>query len=198
MLLNACAGGGQGQEDADSSPSTTTTTATANASSSAAPTTPSPTETAKPVPPLGSPDLQDKQQVPSGMNDMSITGIRVAGHEGFTRVVVDVAGSGTPGWWTTYTDEPLQQASGLPVDVAGESFLDIGIEGIAYPDDALEPGMDIGNLPGSGIVEEVALTSIFEARAQVVIGITGTPADYSVTLLKDPTRVVIDIVDRRG
>ncbi len=128
---------------------------------------------------------------------MSVTDVRIAEHTGFTRVVFDIAGECFPGWWVDYTDEPLQQASGFPVDVAGDSFLDIGIEGIAYPGDAAEPGIEMGTFEGAGIVKEVTLTSIFEARAQFIIGLAGVPRDYSVTLLEEPTRIVVDIIHHK-
>lgn len=146
------------------------------------------------IPPLGQPDRERKHQPPAGNYDTSVTAVRVAEHETFTRVVFDIAGEGSPGWWVDYRDNPAQQASGLPVEVAGDSFLEVNIDGIAYPMDAAEPGVNLGSFPGAGIVQEVKLTTIFEAQAQFFIGISGGYRDYSVTLLEDPTRVVVDFV----
>lgn len=154
-----------------------------------------PAETSVPaISPLGQPDMERKRQPPAGNYDMSVTAVRVAEHETFTRVVFDIAGQGSPGWWVNYRDNPAQQASGLPVELAGDSFLEINIDGIAYPMDAAEPGVNLGSFPGAGIVQEVKLTTIFEAQAQFFIGISGGYRDYSVTLLEDPARVVVDFV----
>lgn len=163
--------------------------------SAAAPSPTAPVESSTPdVPPLGDPDQGQKSQSPEGSYDLSVTEVRVAEHESFTRVVFDIGGSGTPGWWTNYQDSPAQQASGLPVEVAGDSFLEVSIDGIALPMDAAVPGVEMGSFTGAGIVEEVTLTTIFEARAQFFIGIAGGHRDYSVTLLNEPTRVVVDII----
>lgn len=124
---------------------------------------------------------------------MTVTGVRVADHESFTRVVFDIAGASKPGWWVDWTQNPVQQASGLPVDIAGDSFLDVNIEGITYPSEATAQSVEIGSFKGAGVVQEVQLTSIFEARAQFLIGVSGSPKSYSVSLLENPTRIVVDI-----
>lgn len=158
------------------------------------PTLPPETGTAAPLPPLGEPNMGQKSQSPEGSFDMSVAGVRVAEHETFTRVVFDIGGSGSPGWWTDYQNEPVQQASGLPVELAGDSFLEVSIDGIALPTEAAEPGVEMGSFDGAGIVQEVKLTTVFEARAQFFIGISGGYRDYSVTRLDDPSRLVVDII----
>ena len=45
--------------------------------------------------------------------------------------------------------------------------------------------------PGAGVVSEVNYTTTFEAQTQLIIGLEKKTA-YSVTYLKDPSRVVID------
>lgn len=203
MALTACSGEG-------GTPGGTTPVVTETASASATAGTTSGTtgtaqETTSPQPTtaanagsttgvLGTPTLGDKRLDPEGEFTASVTGVRMAEHTGFTRVVFDIGGGTTPGWWTFYSDEPQQQASGLVMDIAGDSYLNINLEGIAYPFDATVPGVDIGSFGGTGIVEEVQLTSIFEARAQFILGLAGQPRDYSVTLLQNPTRVVVDVV----
>lgn len=147
------------------------------------------------IPPLGNPTMGQKQQDPNSEFTMSISGIRVAEHESFTRVVIDIVDGAGPGWWIDWTTDPIQQASGLPVDVAGDSFLNVNIDGIGYPGQAPHDTIPSGPYPGAGIVQGINLTSIFEARAQILIGVEGEPRDYSVSLLQEPTRVVIDIVD---
>ena len=47
---------------------------------------------------------------------LALTGIRAATREGFTRVVLEFAGEGTPGVWrATWTDEAVEQGRGLPI-----------------------------------------------------------------------------------
>ncbi|ALC06160.1 hypothetical protein CDES_08840 [Corynebacterium deserti GIMN1.010] len=209
LVLSGCSSNGNGSsassavvtETETAAPVTSTSQSTTNAPQPS-PTTSQPTTSAassspsaQPLAPLGTPTRDAKMRTAEGEFDLSIRDIRVAEHSTFTRVVVELAGTGTPGWWVDWTEEPLQQASGLPVDVSGDSFLDLNIEGIGYPDQTAEPGIDFGDFSGAGLVEEANLTSIFEARAQILVGVSGPPRDYSVTLLENPTRVVVDLVD---
>lgn len=177
---------------------TTVETATASQTPGASVDKPDPTPpagtSAAPLQPLGDPSQEPKIQAADGAFDLSVTGVRVAEHEAFTRVVFDIGGDGLPGWWVDYQDAPRQQASGLPVEVTGDSYLEVNLDGIALPMDAAEPGVEIGSFDGAGIVEEITLTTIFEAQAQFFIGVAGVPRDYSVTLLQDPTRVVVDLI----
>lgn len=176
------------------SPSETTTTSTATAASTPGTSVDKPDPTPPATPPLGNPDMELKTRSPEGAYDLSVTDVRMAEHETFTRVVFDIAGSGMPGWWANYTAQPRQQASGLPEGVDGDSFLEISLDGIAIPPEAVVPGIEFGNFDGTGIVDEVVLTTIFEARAQFFIGMSGPPRNYSVTLLQEPTRVVVDLM----
>ena len=102
-------------------------------------------------------------------------------------------GEGEPGWFTSYTDSPTQQASGKPVEVQGNAFLNLGIEGTPWPStpELKEKYMQPGTTPGAGVVSAVNYTTTFEAQTQLIIGLEKKTA-YSVTYLKDPSRVVID------
>ncbi|OKX88522.1 hypothetical protein AKL15_09040 [Corynebacterium glutamicum] len=209
LLLSACDGSGSTPTTSASPAPVVTETETANpvtttrtpSDAAPSPTTSEPTgseSTNSPsptaLPPLGSPSMDQKQQAQVGDSDMSIAGIRVAEHETFTRVVFDIAGNSQPGWWVDWATDPIQQASGLPVEMAGDSFLNVNIQGTGYPDQVVVPGIDTGSYPGAGIVEDINFTSIFEARSQVLIGVSGQPRNYSVSLLQEPTRLVVDIV----
>lgn len=169
-----------------------TTTVTASQTSGTGVDKPDPT-----VPvtqPLGSPGLGRTMQPPEGAYDLTVMDVRMAEHEAFTRVVFDFHGTGMPGWWAGYTAEATQQASGLPVYVSGDSFLEVSLDGIALPPDAEVQGVNMGSFGGAGIVDEVVLTTIFEARAQFYIGVSDHPREYSITLLQEPTRVVVDLM----
>ncbi|MDK4247088.1 AMIN domain-containing protein [Corynebacterium accolens] len=142
---------------------------------------------------MGTPSLEDQRHLPPGLGGLVPTGIRVAAHDSFTRVVVDLEGDGEAGWFTSYTDQPGHQASGLPVEVKGATFLNLGIEGTPWPStpELEQRFMDSGITPGAGVVQEINYTTTFEAQTQLVIGLKKqTP--YSVTFLQNPKRLVLD------
>jgi len=106
---------------------------------------------------MGTPSLEDQQHMPEGLGNLIPTGVRVGAHDGFTRVVIDLEGEGEPGWFTSYTDSPAQQASGKPVEVKGNTFLNLGIEGTPWPStpELKEKYMQPGTTPGAGVVSAV-------------------------------------------
>src|SRR3954468_20607317 len=56
------------------------------------------------------PDSQDA----SADSFVTVRDIRTGRHDGFDRVVFEVAGTGTPGWDVRYVDQPSSQGSGDP------------------------------------------------------------------------------------
>jgi hypothetical protein len=104
-------------------------------------------------------------QPPEGL--VTVVDVRVGTHDTFDRLTFELVGAGAPGYRIAYTDEPVGDASGLPVDVAGASALRVVLLGVANPGD--EP-------------QEV------ETFLDDVAGPDGG------TILEDPTRLVIDLV----
>ena len=106
---------------------------------------------------MGTASLEDQQHMPEGLGNLIPTGVRVGAHDGFTRVVIDLEGEGEPGWFTSYTDAPAQQASGKPVEVQGTTFLNLGIEGTPWPSTPglKEKYMSPGTTLGAGVVSEI-------------------------------------------
>ena len=145
---------------------------------------------------MGTAALENQHHMPERLGDLTPTNVRVGAHDGFTRVVIDLEGDGEPGWFTTYTESPTQQASGYPVEAEGNAFLDVGIEGTPWPSTPeleqrhIKPGVT----PGSGVVSEVVYTSSFESQSQFIIGLQKRTS-YSVTFLEDPKRLVLDFQD---
>lgn len=193
-LLVAC-GNGDGSTTptttaTDSGPGPTTVTSTFHPEPTSASATATTSSSERP---LGQPDLLPKAQEAQWSEDFIILdNIRAGRHDGFDRVVFDLTDGADPGWQIDYVDEALQQASGYPVDVAGNVFLHVLITNTAYPfmldiDDPFEPG----TYPGGGRVNEVAYTGIFEGYTEAYIGLD-EQLPYSVTLLHNPTRVVVD------
>ena len=123
---------------------------------------------------------------------LALTGIRAAKHEGFTRVVVEFSGEGTPGVWrAAWTDEAVEQGRGLPIQVEGQAFLDLVIDGT--PMTATENPYPGGTHTHAGDLDVVS-DGTFEDNTHVVIG-APAPRQFQIGFLSDPVRMVIDIRD---
>ncbi|MGY1772732.1 AMIN-like domain-containing (lipo)protein [Blastococcus sp. SYSU D00813] len=147
------------------------------------------------APPFPS-DAQPDQQEASAGAQVTVTDVRTGRHDGFDRVVFEVAGEGLPGWDVRYVDDPTSQGSGEPVEVAGEAVLMVTLTGVGYPFDTgvdqFEPG---GPVAGSGTaVTEVVLGATFEGTTEAFVGTTAE-SPFRVYLLEGPTRVVVEVAD---
>ena len=207
LLLTACNGNGGAEDPAPTtsrSPLTVTSTAAAPDQTTPTTTTESPATTPVTTPannppdeptdrPLGTPATASETRSPVWEEPAPlVTGVRVGLHENYTRVVYDMIGNGEPGWFSGYIDQPYQDGSGFPVDVAGNAFLMINITGTTYPFEHDHEGMPVGAVPGVGVVHEVNNTGTFEGHTLTYIGLEAE-LPYSVTVLHDPLRLVVDI-----
>ena len=123
---------------------------------------------------------------------LALTGIRAATHEGFTRVVQEFAGKGTPGVWSAaWTDEAVEQGRGLPIQVEGEAVLELVIDGT--PMTATENPYPSGTHTRTGDLDVVS-DGTFEDNTHVVIG-APTAREFQIGFLSNPVRMVIDIRD---
>ncbi|WKD59776.1 AMIN-like domain-containing (lipo)protein [Corynebacterium caspium] len=145
--------------------------------------------------PLGDANTEMKTARPEVPAQLVVTNIRLGSHEGFDRLVVDFVGTGDPGWHINYEDRPTQLASGLPVEYSGKTALNINIDGTTYP-------FEIGvqdftprtiTSPDTRVIEEAKFVGSFESNSQLVVGLKDT-VPYSVTVLHEPTRLVLDFV----
>jgi hypothetical protein len=129
---------------------------------------------------------------------VTVTDVRVASHDGFDRVVFEIGGDGQAGWGVYHQDEARSQGKGDEVEVAGDIVLEIGLRNIAMPFDAPDDveawdGPDRLEGPGDGPVLEIVPDTIFEGQHVFFVGLEAeTP--YRIQRLKDPQRVVIDLV----
>lgn len=126
---------------------------------------------------------------------LTVTDVRIGAHEGFDRIVLEIAGDGAAGWHIGYVDEPTTQGQGAPVDIAGEAFLEINVRGVALPPDAPEhdpwDGERLVGPPGSHVIELVEDT-IYEGQHSFHVGLPAkTP--FGVVRLDDPQRIVVEI-----
>lgn len=124
-----------------------------------------------------------------------ISEIRMGDFQGKDRVVFELDGTGTPSYTVDYVDAPVQQGSGFPVEISGDSFLQVLIRGQVLPTETDMEEVPVGLMSGDAAagVTGVAFAGQFEGQAQSVIGLDGTDRDFSAFLLQNPTRLVVDI-----
>lgn len=197
LLLGACAPASptNAPRSAEASPSASSPTASASAAPETTPTPEPGLDATKPInadnwmssveglPPVRSDDP---------MKALALTGIRAATHEGFTRVVLEFSGEGTPGVWSAaWTDEAVEQGRGLPIQVEGQAFLDLVIDGT--PMTAAANPYPSGTHTRAGDLDVVS-DGTFEDNTHVVIG---APAarQFQIGFLSNPVRMVVDIRD---
>ena len=199
LLLAACAPASptDAPQSAEASPSGSSPTASASAS--AAPET---TPTAEPgldaTKPINADNwMSSVEGLPPVRSDdpakaLALTGIRAATHEGFTRIVLEFSGEGTPGVWrAAWTDEAVEQGRGLPIQVDGEAVLDLVIDGT--PMTATENPYPGGTHTRAGDLDVVS-DGTFEDNTHVVIGAPAT-RQFQIGFLSNPVRMVVDIRD---
>ncbi|GAB3703638.1 AMIN-like domain-containing (lipo)protein [Corynebacterium nasicanis] len=143
----------------------------------------------------GAADVAQKTARPDAPAMLMVESVRVAAHDGFDRVDFDLVGDGEPGWFVDYTTTPKQQGSGNPVEVKGSVFLNVNIDGTTYPFELGREDPHIGTVAGAGNLTEVVSVGTFEGRSQFAIGMK-EKLPYSVEVLHDPHRLVIDIRHR--
>ncbi|MGR6966299.1 AMIN-like domain-containing (lipo)protein [Geodermatophilus sp. URMC 61] len=194
-LLAACGSG-----DRATSPSASTGEASSSSSASSAPTSAAPgtapEETGADVPPFEG-DTQPATREASADALLTVSDIRTGRQDGYDRVVLEMGGTGTPGWDVRYVDRAYSQGTGEPVEVAGEAVLQVTITGAGYPfDTGVEEWAGPDPLPGDGTqtVTEVAWDATFEGTSVAFVGTTGE-APFRVYALEDPTRVVVEVAD---
>ena len=144
-------------------------------------------------------DTEADTQAASAGAAVTVSDIRIGGHDGFDRVVFEVGGSGTPGWDVRYVDAASSQGSGDPIDVAGDAVLQVTLTGVGYP---YETGVEEyagGPLTGAGTtaVTEVAWDATYEGTSVAVVG-AASEHPFRVYALADPARVVVEVAHDAG
>lgn len=180
---------------ADSSTDTPATSQTTTAGSSPAALARSlaqdETETSNPSPADSAPKSEDGVE----RARLVVTEIRVGDYQSRDRVVFELDGQGVPGYSVDYVAAPAQQGSGFPVEVAGDSFLQVTIRDQVLPTETDMTEVAVGTVTADEAtgVAGVAFAGQFEGQAQAVIGLEGTDRAFSAFLLQNPTRLVVDI-----
>lgn len=199
LLLGACAPASPTNAPQSAKASSSASSPAASATASAAPeTTPTPEPGLDATKPINADNwMSSVEGLPPVRSDdptkaLALTGIRAATHEGFTRVMLEFSGEGTPGVWSAaWTDEAVEQGRGLPIQVEGQAVLDLVIDGtpMTASENPYPSGMHtrVGDL-------DVVSDGTFEDNTHVVIG---APAarQFQIGFLSDPVRMVIDVRD---
>lgn len=124
----------------------------------------------------------------------NIVDVRIGEHAGYDRVVFEFQ-QGTPELTLDRASPPFtRDASGLPLDVEGESFLGITMRGGTKQTDAGESSYDGPTEfdPGFTTLVDLVEGGDFERQSTWYLGLT-SEACARVLLLDDPPRVVIDV-----
>jgi len=217
--LAACSGGSTtaaGRTTGASSSSTTSAaTSSPSAGGSAGPTATTPPSTkggtggsdadggARPVPtattPVAEQNLAQSRKLPNPKRTAVLTGIRAVGHQGYDRVVFAFDGP-IGGYSVRYVDPLTLDPTDVVVPHAGSAALRVSM--VSATRDASNSAADgetprtytgpAGLKPNLVSVKEIVPAGDFEATLTYGIGVDGTKP-FSVLLLSDPTRLVVDV-----
>lgn len=196
LLAAGCGGDPAPDAGPTASPSSASPSTTPSASPSASVPPTSPTGSAGddrglPFPADLRPDVGGGQG--SG-NGLTVTDVRIGRQAGYDRVVLELGGTGRPGWRVEYVAVPRADGSGERLDLDGDSFLQVDLRGMGLP---FETGVDEDardRVPGVGGVAEVAPGGVFEGHQLAFVGLDGGRRPFRAFALSGPTRVVVDVV----
>lgn len=124
----------------------------------------------------------------------TIRAVRIAAHEGYDRVVVELGGAELPGYRIERLAGPaIRCGSGFVVEMEGEDLIQITLEPARAHTDAGEPTLVDRRWPVRlPVVSEVVLTCDFEGQVVLVAGVNAG-SRYRVLELRDPARLVVDV-----
>ncbi len=130
-----------------------------------------------------------------GPGPTSVSGVEVARHDGFDRIVFHFSGDGQPGWNVRYMQAAHSQGSGEPVEVAGSAVMEVTLTNVGYPGDVSGPRYKGPSriLPsGTEAIREIVNDNVYEGRHVFFVG-TLRQLPFRVFRLGRPQRVVLDI-----
>jgi hypothetical protein len=195
LLLAACTDD-EPDDDTPAASSSSFSSATSTATSRGGPGTPSRTApTDEQLPDDGSFPADtgdDGGPAQAGSNDdpsgrMRVAGLRLNGHEGYARLVVDLSGNGVPEWTVGYSE--ASGPGGGPVNISGDAFLRLQLRTQAEPG-----GQSTSQVSASpGPIAGAKTTGFFEGYEEVLIGIRGGERPFRALALADPGRIVIEV-----
>ena len=183
-------------DDGDEEAPAATPTATGEAATATSPaaTPPTPGTTPTPTPPFqGTRGPVEKAgavapPVPLLMH------VRTGEHEGYDRITFEFEGE-RPGYRVEYVQPPItQDPSDLPVEIAGNAFLQIRLESAAAHNDSGEQTVDVRELtPGLLSLLEAEQIGDFEGVVTWVLGLS-EEVNFRVGELSNATRIYVDVL----
>ena len=121
-----------------------------------------------------------------------LTAIRAASHEGFTRVILEFDGDGSPGIrLAQWSDQVLEQGRGLPIEVEGAAVLELIIDGTPMTATSPKGNYPSGEHTRSGDLDIVS-DGTFEDNTHIAIG-SPTQRQFQIGFLTNPVRLIVDI-----
>lgn len=194
VSMTACASSGQSPRDERvTAVSASTGSTTAQAAEFDAPgaelSSPVPRASSEAGPLVGS---QPLDVLPEDGTRMGVTEIRTTSHEGVDRIVVELDGTGAPGWHVSTDISPTAAGSGLPIGYGGATALLIDVRGVVQPTVSPSGPSPVHDAAG-GILRSVGVQGVFEGVQRIVVGLGDGAPNYRVSLLDSPTRIVVDV-----
>jgi len=131
---------------------------------------------------------------PADADGLVVTAVRAARHEGYDRVVFELAGTGTPGWSVEYVDVPSSQGQGAAVQLPGSAFLQVTLQGITNPYETTAEELARGpvTVSGTDVVQGVFYDASYEGSSVAWVG-TSDRTPFRVYALTGPSRVVVEV-----
>ena len=197
VTLGGCTDGASPSPSSSSTPASTTSSPTPDTTGASPTSSPSasPTTTAS-VPPGFSLDEVTSPTFPNLGGDLGSIGVvRVGHHPTYDRVVWQFPGSGRPTYRVHYVDQPIADGSGAVVKVAGDAYLELMITFVGVPADGTAQPKDASaaSMSGTNIAAATAIYGGYEGYGQAFVGVRGEQRPFKVTVLKNPTRLVLDV-----
>ncbi|MCC6557458.1 MAG: hypothetical protein IT372_31290 [Polyangiaceae bacterium] len=140
----------------------------------------------------GTTGVAEKQR--PGARPVVLRDVRAGGHEGFDRIVFELAGDELPGYRVAYSDKPpLHCGSGKPVEVAGRRWLEVRLTPAQAHDEAGKVTItERERKTKLEVVQELELTCDFEGQVSWALGVS-SPNAFRVLELSKPARLVVDV-----
>ncbi|MFI7450669.1 hypothetical protein ACIBQX_24455 [Nonomuraea sp. NPDC049714] len=191
-LLLSC---GTAQPDGSAARTTTSTSSPSSSGSPSGPTTGPPETSAPARTPAGtapSPTGTTPVQVPrEGMVPARVTGVRVARHDGFDRVVVDFEGD-VPGYTVRWKSKVETEGAGKPIDLDGGQALHVMLIPAEAHTEAGEPTWTGTSAEPLTAVTGIVSTGDFEGHVGIAL-ISDRTRTFRVKEYTSPDRLVIDV-----
>lgn len=127
-----------------------------------------------------------------GAGMLLLAKVRFAAQDGYDRVVLEYAGSGTPGWDVRYTDAASRQGSGDPITLPGSALLQVTVNGTTYPNESQTTVSSGAISVTTTTVTGIYIDGNFEGQDQAIIGTKGKQP-FRVFAVANPPRLVIDV-----